>query len=85
MIILLGELGMILQPFLMCKPWQAVYDKTILDATCGDVHASLIAMGVWAMVTDFAVLTLPVPALWRLHMTRRKRIALVLVFTIGLL
>lgn len=83
-IVCLGELGMILQPFLMCKPWQALWDKTI-KGQCGNHHASLIAMGVWAMVSDMGVLTLPVPSLWSLQMDRRKRVALIVVFSIGLL
>jgi hypothetical protein len=84
-LILAGELGMILQPFLMCKPWQYIYDKTIKGAVCGDHHASLIAMGVWAMVTDLAVLLLPLPSLWALQMNPKKKMALVVVFSIGLL
>ncbi|KAI0470745.1 hypothetical protein GGR56DRAFT_660360 [Xylariaceae sp. FL0804] len=82
-VVLAGTFGNFLQPWLMCQPFQALYDPTITDAKCGDELASLVAMGVFQVVTDFVILGLPLLSLWKLKMRPRRKLALMGVFLVG--
>lgn len=84
-IVLAGTFGNLLQPFLMCRPFQALYDPTITDATCGDELASLIAMGIFQVVTDVFILALPVWSLMNLKMRLAKKFGVMGVFLVGLM
>ncbi|KAH6664443.1 hypothetical protein B0J14DRAFT_569727 [Halenospora varia] len=66
-----GTLGNLLQPFLMCRPFTAIYDPTV-TSTCGDELASLVAMG------------LPIYTLWGLKMRLAKKLGLMAIFLVGL-
>ena len=79
-----GTLGNLLQPFLMCRPFAGIYDPTV-KATCGDELASLIAMGIFQVITDGFILGLPIYSLWGLKMQQSRKLGLMAVFMVGLL
>lgn len=80
----LWSVGNILQVFLLCRPFAASYDPSI-KGTCGDQKASFIAIGCFNVITDVAILCLPIPTIWALKATTRTKIALTAVFAAGFL
>ncbi|KAJ9134133.1 Integral membrane protein [Pleurostoma richardsiae] len=77
-------LGNIMQVFLICRPFRAAYDTTV-KGKCGNQVASFIAIGVFNIVTDIIILTLPVPTIWTLKTGKKVKAALTGVMMIGLL
>ena len=67
---------------LQCIPLRKLWNPTV-PGKCFNYEALIIAGGVLNVVTDFAILGLPMPLLWRLEApTRRKRL-LSIVFSFG--
>ena len=65
-----------------CVPLRKLWNPAV-PGTCFNYEALIIASGVLNVVTDFAILGLPMPLLWRLEApTRRKRL-LSIVFSFG--
>lgn len=81
---LVWSVGNIMQVFLICRPFRSSWDITV-KGTCGNRQGSFIAIGAFNVVTDWIILTLPIPTVWKLQMPRSGKIALTFVFTIGLL
>lgn len=80
----LWSVGNILQVFLICRPFAALYDFSI-SGKCGDQTASLIAIACFNAITDVTILCLPIPTIWALKATTRIKLALTTMFTAGLM
>jgi hypothetical protein len=83
-VVLLWSCANIIQVFLICRPFRSTYDITV-TGTCGNRQGSFIAIGAFNVVTDFIILLLPVPTVWKLHMPTSAKVALTGVFSVGLL
>lgn len=69
---------------LQCVPISANWDPTVaVAATCVDFGSELITLSTINAVTDFALLILPMPNLWRLHTNVQKKIQLMVMFALG--
>ena len=66
-----------------CIPRAKIINPKI-PGTCLDISAILDASGVFNTTTDFLILLLPIYAVKKLQMTKRKKVLIVLVFTFGL-
>lgn len=67
-----------------CVPVAAAWDKTI-PARCTNTSAFWLAYCIINIVTDLAILALPVREVMQLHQPLRERIALLTVFSLGAL
>ena len=76
-------LSVILEEFLLCRPFAFNWNRGIIGGTCGDLEAAYIAAGVINLCTDLIVLCLPIPMLWGLQLPLQTRIALLGVFGVG--
>ena len=65
-----------------CVPVQSDWDPNI-KPRCVKLDAELIAIGVLNSVTDFFILGLPIPFLWRLHSSLAHKIQLGGMFSLG--
>jgi hypothetical protein len=65
-----------------CIPMDAFFDRTLTGNCIDDTTTKLVA-GVGSIVTDFIILLLPVPVIWRLNLPVRQKWALAGVFGIG--
>ncbi|KAL1835764.1 hypothetical protein VTJ49DRAFT_6094 [Mycothermus thermophilus] len=74
----------ILQVFLICRPFAKTYTIGI-EGECGDQIASFIAIGVFNIVTDVFIITLPLPTVWGLKMSTATKLGLTGVFVVGFL
>lgn len=75
----------ILCSFLLCRPLAYNWDPTLPGGICGDRVASYVSTGVLNIITDVAVLCLPLPVIWKLQMRTASKIGLLVVFTAGFL
>lgn len=83
-VVFLWMVSVVLETFLLCRPLAFNWDTSI-DGICGDRIAVYVIAGATNMVTDFMVLMLPIPMIWRLQISTAKRIGLMLTFSLGLL
>ncbi|EKG21123.1 hypothetical protein MPH_01542 [Macrophomina phaseolina MS6] len=73
--------GLIVGVF-QCTPPKAFWDRTI-RATCINQIAYFFIAASLSIITDFAIILLPIPALRSLHVSRSRKIGLILSFAIG--
>ncbi len=66
-----------------CNPREKIWDKSV-PGTCVDLPLLLIISGISNTVTDMIILVIPVKAVWNLQLVQKKKIGIILVFTIGL-
>lgn len=76
--------GLILQAFLICRPFDKVWDP-LLPGTCGSSKASFLADGIVNIIIDLTMIILPMPLVWQLQMSQQRKIALTVVFGLGIL
>lgn len=63
-----------------CYPVESQWDSAI-KGTCIDYGKVTIGIGVANVIIDFILLGLPLPILWKLHMSARRKV--LLFFTLG--
>ena len=73
---------MILTMIFQCRPLNRVWDPTI-KAKCIDTSKVWIVMASMNVLTDFLILCLPLPQLWKLHMRRETKLQVMGIFSIG--
>lgn len=76
--------SVVLETFLLCRPLAYNWDTTI-DGVCGNRQAVYVGAAVSNMITDFLVIFLPVPFVWKLRLPMASRIALMGIFCLGIL
>ena len=74
----------ILESFLLCRPFAYNWDKTI-EGSCANQTSIFLSAGVINLLIDVMIVTLPMPMLWRLRMPLGRKIALSGVFGMGAL
>lgn len=67
-----------------CIPVQASWDQSI-SGNCQTIAHTRIMNSVSNIVTDFIILLLPLPVIWRLKLPRNQKLALTGVFGLGFL
>lgn len=67
-----------------CSPIQRAWNKEI-DGTCINIAKFWYANGGFSIVTDVVILLLPMPLVYRLQISCVHKVALMLVFTLGIL
>lgn len=68
-----------------CSPRAKAWDLTIQGGECRDHNWRLVLFGAFGVVSDFAVLLLPMPVLWTLHLPKAKKLGLMAIFATGIL
>jgi hypothetical protein len=77
-------IGVFLQSFLLCRPLNYFWNKTV-DGTCGDQNAAYLSIAVIELVNDFVIVILPMPVLWKLQMPAKKKMAISALMGMGLM
>lgn len=73
---------MVITMIFQCKPVNRVWDPTV-QADCIDISKVWIVMASMNVLTDFLLLCLPLPQLWKLQMHRETKLQLIGIFSIG--
>ncbi|KAH8881221.1 hypothetical protein GQ53DRAFT_848384 [Thozetella sp. PMI_491] len=66
-----------------CVPVSSIWDRTITAKRCVDITALGYAGAVFSIVEDLLLLLIPVPWVWGLQMNTRKRIGVLVLFSLG--
>ncbi|KAH6607375.1 integral membrane [Trichoderma cornu-damae] len=74
----------ILMFFLICRPLAASYNPAV-KGTCGNQISAFISVGVYNIITDLIVVTLPLRTIWTLNTKKQMKISLTALFLAGLL
>ena len=70
--------------FLTCRPVECFWDKSNPDCKCTNgVHIGYFVTCPPDILTNIAILVLPIPWLWNLHMQTRRKVAITLIFALG--
>ena len=69
--------------FTECKPFPYSWDKTIPNGHCINLLIPFRLIGGLNVLSDVAILLLPLPVIWRLHMSTKQKIGLTLTFLTG--
>lgn len=67
-----------------CRPVQYNWNRKI-PGSCGDIRKIQLGSAGFNMVMDLLVVLLPLPVIWRLQMSSRKKIGVSVSFAIGIL
>lgn len=68
---------------LQCIPLRGFWDKTI-QATCGvDDYKFFIGNSIPNILTDFALLSIPIRPVWKLQVAKSQKVTLTLMFLMG--
>lgn len=73
---------MVITMIFQCRPVNRVWDATV-KAECIDISKVWIVMASMNVLTDFFILCLPLPQLWKLQMRRGTKLQLTGIFSIG--
>ncbi|ETS76791.1 hypothetical protein PFICI_12178 [Pestalotiopsis fici W106-1] len=66
-----------------CLPVAALWDPSIKDFTCLNAGVAFAAGAVLNIASDFVLMILPLPALWKLQTSKRKRFGVALMLVIA--
>ena len=69
----------------MCTPRERIWNPLLTPGHCFNNNLAEKATGIFNILSDFVILCLPMPSLWRLQMPRRRKILAVTIFATGLL
>ncbi|KAL8916159.1 MAG: hypothetical protein Q9172_006430 [Xanthocarpia lactea] len=77
-------IAFIVSQFLTCRPLNYYWDKSIPGGKCiNQVHNSDYVTTPADILTNIAILILPIPWLWGLQMKMRRKVAVTLIFFLG--
>ncbi len=65
-----------------CSPIHRFWDKSI-PGTCIDVQSFLISTAIISIITDLAIVVMPIPLVWQLHLPINRRIGICAIFFLG--
>ena len=68
-----------------CSPREKIWNKLLTGGHCFNSAAGFKATGVFNSISDFALLFIPMPPLWKLQMPLKRKILTMGVFAVGVL
>ena len=83
-IILSWWIALFLSSIFQCKPISDAWMRGP-ESKCFGLQPFFLAQTVPNLITDFAILFIPLPILWRLHLRLSRKVTLILVFLVSYL
>lgn len=77
------SIALVLALIFACNPIAKSWDVSITGGSCIDRNGVYIATAVTNIITDLALILLPVPVVITLQMPRIQKVGLLVLFTIG--
>ncbi|KAL8774200.1 MAG: hypothetical protein Q9194_004095 [Teloschistes cf. exilis] len=83
-IVIAWFIAFIVSQFLTCRPIAFYWDKSIPGGHCiNSNHVAYYITSPPDILTNVAILVLPIPWLWNLQMQRRRKVVLTFIFLLG--
>ena len=76
-------IAVMVQTFLICRSFSFNWDKTIPGGSFGDQKIADRSIGVLNLIFDLILVFLPLPMVWKLQMPTNKKVALSIIFGVG--
>lgn len=67
----------------LCTPRRKIWNPLMTTGHCFSIDAIYQFSGVFNVISDFAILILPMPCVWRLRLSLKKKILLTMIFATG--
>lgn len=67
----------------LCNPRKKIWEPSTTPGHCLNADALYFATGVFNILSDFALLILPMIPIWRLQMPLRKKAMMIAIFAAG--
>lgn len=77
-------LTIILETFLLCRPFNYNWNKTI-DGYCANEQLAYPTAGIINFLLDIAIIVLPLPLLWNIQLPLLKKVGIMFMLSIGIL
>lgn len=68
-----------------CQPREKFWNKLLPGGYCINIHAVTVASGAVNVLSDLVILVLPQKAIWRLHLSWRKKVGISAIFAVAIL
>ena len=75
-------IGWCLEAVLICRPLRKDWNRQT-PGVCGNNKTGVLLGGILNVITDFTMIALPIPMIWRLQMAPQRKIAVTFVFGLG--
>ena len=69
----------------ICNPREKAWNPYIKHGHCFDFTATFKSTGLFNVISDFAILILPIRSVWKLQLPRKKKIGIYAIFATGFL
>ena len=69
----------------ICTPREKIWNPLLDTGHCFDIYATFQATGIFNVISDFAILILPMPSVWKLQMSFKRKILMTAIFATGFL
>lgn len=70
----------------LCRPREKFWDPLLTTTgSCYNFDASMQATGLFNIISDFAILLLPIWPIWKLQVPLKKKLKILAVFATGVL
>lgn len=69
----------------ICNPREKIWNPLMTTGYCFNTNAAFQATGIFNVLSDFAILILPISSVWHLKISLKKKIGIAAVFSAGLL
>ena len=67
----------------MCTPREKIWNPLLDTGHCFDMYATFQATSVFNVISDFAILILPMPSVWKLQISFKRKISMTAIFATG--
>lgn len=69
----------------ICRPREKYWNRLMTTGSCYNLDASMQATGLFNVLSDFAILVLPIHSIWKLQVPLRRKLGILAVFATGTL
>ncbi|KAI2628999.1 hypothetical protein GGS21DRAFT_526924 [Xylaria nigripes] len=76
--------AVILESFLLCRPFAYTWDKTIHGGVCGSSKLAYLSIAIVNLIIDLFVVTIPMPVVWQLQIAIQKKAIISAILAFGL-
>lgn len=79
------DIAVFFEAVLLCRPLAYTWNKSVPNGNCGNTTLAYEAVGILNLLTDLAIIILPMPLLWSLNLPAAKKLALTAIFGVGIM
>ena len=67
----------------MCSPRERIWNKLITEGHCFDEDVAFRTIGMFNVISDLAILIVPMVPIWKLKLPLKRKILIIAIFATG--